>query len=154
MSSGNLLRVPCHFNTWRRYPAQRAYCVKGSVKTLFSNQTAFRLYSCHIATYLAKERAVAIEAVERASNVCQSVFKRLVAEETLTKNDKSPVTVADFGAQAVVNSILEKHFPLDPIVGEEDSKDLQGDAGRVLREKVVELVNTATEAPMSTEEVS
>ncbi|KAJ1814543.1 3'(2'),5'-bisphosphate nucleotidase [Coemansia sp. RSA 2598] len=105
------------------------------------------------ATYLAKERAVAIEAVERASKVCQSVFKRLVAEETLTKNDKSPVTVADFGAQAVVNSILEKHFPQDPIVGEEDSKDLQGDQGRALREKVVELVNTATQAPMSTNEV-
>ncbi|KAJ1928159.1 3'(2'),5'-bisphosphate nucleotidase, partial [Linderina macrospora] len=105
------------------------------------------------AAYLAKERAVAIEAVERASTVCQAVFKHLVTGETLVKKDKSPVTVADFSAQAVVNSILERHFPADPIVGEEDSKDLQGDAGRALREKVVELTNTATEAPMSTDEI-
>ncbi|KAJ1848468.1 3'(2'),5'-bisphosphate nucleotidase [Coemansia sp. RSA 2708] len=106
-----------------------------------------------MSVYLEKERAVAIEAVERASQVCKAVFKRLVTDETLTKKDKSPVTVADYSAQAVVNSILEKHFPNDPIVGEEDSKDLQGDAGRVLREKVVDLVNTATDAPMSADEV-
>ncbi|KAJ1947749.1 3'(2'),5'-bisphosphate nucleotidase [Kickxella alabastrina] len=104
-------------------------------------------------TYFGKERAVAIEAVECASRVCQAVFKRLVTEETLTKKDKSPVTVADFGAQAVVNLILEKHFPDDPVVGEEDSKDLQGEEGRVLREKVVDLVNTITEQPLSSDEI-
>ncbi|KAJ2762620.1 3'(2'),5'-bisphosphate nucleotidase [Coemansia sp. BCRC 34490] len=103
--------------------------------------------------YLEKERAVAIEAVERASRVCQAVFKRLVNEETLTKKDKSPVTVADFGAQAIINQILEQNFPNDPIVGEEDSKDLQGDEGKVLCEKVVGLVNTAVEQPMSVDEV-
>ncbi|KAI9477286.1 3'(2'),5'-bisphosphate nucleotidase [Coemansia sp. RSA 990] len=106
-----------------------------------------------MSVYLEKERAVAIEAVERASRVCKAVFKQLVNEETLTKKDKSPVTVADFSAQAVVNSILEKHFPDDPIVGEEDSKDLQGEDGRVLRERVVELVNTTVDKPMSAEEV-
>ncbi|KAJ1770541.1 3'(2'),5'-bisphosphate nucleotidase [Coemansia sp. RSA 1813] len=101
--------------------------------------------------YLDKERAVAIEAVEQASRVCQAVFKRLVNEETLTKKDKSPVTVADFSAQAVVNSILEQNFPNDPVVGEEDSKDLKGDEGKVLREKVVDLVNANVEQPMSTD---
>ncbi|KAJ2033718.1 3'(2'),5'-bisphosphate nucleotidase [Coemansia sp. S3946] len=104
--------------------------------------------------YLAKERAVAIEAVERASQVCQAVFKRLITAETLTKKDKSPVTVADFGAQAVVNHILERHFPDDPVVGEEDSKDLQGEDGRVLREKVTELVNATTGDAMSSDEAS
>jgi 3'(2'), 5'-bisphosphate nucleotidase len=36
---------------------------------------------------------------------------------------------------------LREHFPEDPIVGEEDSKDLRGDAGKALREKVLELTN-------------
>ncbi|KAJ2775466.1 3'(2'),5'-bisphosphate nucleotidase [Coemansia nantahalensis] len=103
--------------------------------------------------HLAKERAVAIEAVERASRVCTAVFQRLVTEETLTKKDKSPVTVADFGAQAVVNAILERHFPDDPIVGEEDSKDLRGEDGRALRDKVVDLVNAAVDQTMSADEV-
>lgn len=39
-----------------------------------------------------KERSVAIKAVLSASKVCQSVFQHLVANETLTKDDKSPVT--------------------------------------------------------------
>ncbi|KAI8375794.1 3',5'-bisphosphate nucleotidase [Blakeslea trispora] len=95
-------------------------------------------------TDYAQERKVAIQAVLTASKVCQSVFQHLVANETLTKNDKSPVTgkqMADFSAQAIVNTHLEKYFPNDPIVGEEDSKDLQGDAGKVLREKVFSLTN-------------
>lgn len=41
---------------------------------------------------LALERKVAIQAVLQASKVCQSVFKNLVSGETITKNDKSPVT--------------------------------------------------------------
>lgn len=49
--------------------------------------------------------------------------------------------VADFSAQAIVNTCLKHHFPEDPIVGEEDSKDLQGEQGKVLREKVVSLTN-------------
>lgn len=87
----------------------------------------------------ARERQVAVEAVLLASRLCQSVFKNIVAGQTLTKEDKSPVTIADFGAQALVNSLLHRHFPSDPIVGEEDSKDLRGDA--VLRGKVLDLVN-------------
>ncbi|KAG2218951.1 hypothetical protein INT45_004643 [Circinella minor] len=90
---------------------------------------------------LATERSVAIQAVLQASRVCQSVFQHLVANETLTKNDKSPVTVADFSAQAIINTYLHKAFPNDPIIGEEDSKDLRGDEGKVLREKVHSLTN-------------
>ncbi|KAJ3299432.1 hypothetical protein HK104_008938 [Borealophlyctis nickersoniae] len=99
----------------------------------------------------AKERAVAIEAVIRASKLCQGVFKNLVAGGTHTKNDKSPVTVADFGAQAVVNSLLRSEFPDDPIVGEEDSKDLQ--ANEKMRGLVVDLANSVLDTPLSTEQV-
>ncbi|KAI7816841.1 hypothetical protein BC939DRAFT_29693 [Gamsiella multidivaricata] len=90
----------------------------------------------------AAERAVAIHAVLAASKVCQRVFTKLVNGETITKKDKSPVTVADFSAQAVVNTFLHKSFPEDPIVGEEDSKDLRGEEGRPMREKVLELANS------------
>ena len=49
--------------------------------------------------------------------------------------------VADFSAQAIINTYLHKAFPNDPIIGEEDSKDLRGDDGKVLREKVHSLTN-------------
>ncbi|KAJ3355469.1 hypothetical protein HDU83_003447 [Entophlyctis luteolus] len=105
--------------------------------------------------YLKEEAAVAVDAVLRASRLCQSVFNKLVKDETLTKEDKSPVTVADFGAQAIVNALLEKHFPEDPIVGEEDSRDLRADPA--MRERVLQLVNSVqkdNESPeMSAEEL-
>jgi 3'(2'), 5'-bisphosphate nucleotidase len=71
-----------------------------------------------------KERLIAIKAVALASRLCQQVFSKLVADQTLIKNDKSPVTIADFGSQALINAILQKEFPADPIVAEEDAQDL------------------------------
>ncbi|KAF9907865.1 ATP-dependent RNA helicase ddx42 [Linnemannia zychae] len=102
-----------------------------------------------IALAFAAERAVAIHAVLSASKVCQRVFTKLVNGETITKKDKSPVTIGDFSAQAVINTILYKSFPEDPIVGEEDSKDLRGDEGRQMREKVLELANSGLEEALT-----
>ncbi|KAJ3130769.1 hypothetical protein HK100_007516, partial [Physocladia obscura] len=58
---------------------------------------------------------------------------------------------ADFGAQAVVNALLLKHFPEIPIVGEEDSKDLKENP--VLSERVLSLVNGVVESPMTIEDI-
>ncbi|KAI9461539.1 3',5'-bisphosphate nucleotidase [Russula earlei] len=81
------------------------------------------------------EQQVAIAAVRRACALTTTVFNKLVTGETLVKGDKSPVTVADYSAQAVINTILSNAFPNDPIVGEEDASDLrrrprQGGGGR------------------------
>ena len=70
------------------------------------------------------ERQIAIEAVARASRLCQEVQRELVADSALSKDDKSPVTVADFGAQAVVKKVLsglragaqDQRLVLDPLV--------------------------------------
>ncbi|TPX33222.1 3'(2'),5'-bisphosphate nucleotidase [Synchytrium microbalum] len=96
------------------------------------------------------ERAVGIEAIIKASRLCQSVFKQLVKGETVTKADNSPVTIADFGAQAVVNAILQKSFSY-PIVGEEDAADLRLDA--TLHAKVTELANSVLDVPLTSEQV-
>lgn len=88
-----------------------------------------------------EERDVAIEAVKKAAVVCQAVRESLVSAETMAKMDKSPVTVADFGAQAVIISALKRAFPDDPVVAEEDTGALCGDAAKPLREKVLEYVH-------------
>jgi 3'(2'), 5'-bisphosphate nucleotidase len=54
-----------------------------------------------------------------------AVRQELVVIDSLEKDDKSPVTVADFCAQAVICHCLAAAFPHDPIVGEEDSTALQ-----------------------------
>jgi 3'(2'), 5'-bisphosphate nucleotidase len=86
-----------------------------------------------------KEQSVAIEAVRRASIITHSVFTSSIS--TLTKSDKSPVTVGDFSAQGIINAILNKHFPEDEIVGEEDADDLRKEDKSELKEKVIKLVN-------------
>ena len=67
------------------------------------------------------ERRVAIEAVIKACNLCRAVQTAHLSGGVIDKEDKSPVTVADFGAQAVVSDHLAATFPHDPLVGEEDS---------------------------------
>ncbi|KAK0522542.1 3'(2'),5'-bisphosphate nucleotidase [Tilletia horrida] len=97
----------------------------------------------------ALERAVAISAVVRACSLTSKVFHSLVTAETVTKKDKSPVTVGDFSAQAVVNTVLAAHFPQDAIVGEEDSADLRGEGeDKVkLRQQIYDLANEALARP-------
>jgi 3'(2'), 5'-bisphosphate nucleotidase len=84
-----------------------------------------------------KEREVAVRAVEQASRLCQKVQANLVADHALSKKDKSPVTVADFGAQAVVTHVLSGSFPDVPLVGEEDAAELREAENSALTDQVV-----------------
>ena len=71
------------------------------------------------------EKQVAIEAVTRAARLCAAVRAEMVGATFLEKDDKSPVTVADFGAQALVCQCLAEAFPRDVIVAEEDAAELR-----------------------------
>lgn len=88
-----------------------------------------------------KELKVAVDAVRQASMLCAQVQQILVTDETLEKKDKSPVTIADYGAQAVISHKLDMSFPEVPLVGEEDASVLRDDAGEAMREKVGAFVN-------------
>ncbi|KAI0820866.1 3',5'-bisphosphate nucleotidase [Trametes gibbosa] len=96
----------------------------------------------------AVEKQIAIAAVRRACGLTASVFNTLVKQETLTKEDASPVTVGDYSAQAVVNTILGRTFPQDAIVGEEDAADLRPESGNALRERIIQLANDTLTAPL------
>jgi 3'(2'), 5'-bisphosphate nucleotidase len=101
---------------------------------------------------LEKEYTVAVEAVTQAATLCQAVRASLVSAETIDKMDKSPVTVADFGAQAVIISALKAAFPDDPIVAEENTAAICGDDSQQMREKILSYVQdvlpTMTEKTM------
>ncbi|OLY78599.1 3'(2'),5'-bisphosphate nucleotidase 2, partial [Smittium mucronatum] len=71
-----------------------------------------------------RELLVAIKAVRAASRACIDILRTLSENKTIIKDDKSPVTIADFTAQAVVNCILANEFPDDKNVGEEVSEGL------------------------------
>jgi len=75
--------------------------------------------------------------VAAASRLCAAVQDALVSEDSLAKKDRSPVTVADYGAQAVISLMLAEQLGAEPVVGEEDTSELRSDAGAVLRERIV-----------------
>jgi len=90
-----------------------------------------------VSSHASSLRAAAIDAVVAASKVCREVQARLVAGVSLQKGDKSPVTVADFAAQAIVSHMLAEVAPHIPMVGEEDASDLRKADNAGLRDKVV-----------------
>lgn len=73
-----------------------------------------------------QERYIAELAVQRASVLTQKVFFEK-AKGTLSKDDKSPVTIGDFGAQALIIQAIRKNFPNDEIVAEEEAEELRQD---------------------------
>ena len=89
-----------------------------------------------------QEKQRAIEAVVLASRLCQHVQSNLVDDASMSKKDKSPVTVADFGAQAIVSLILQQYFPNIPMVGEEDATVLR-EENNPLTAKVMSAVRSA-----------
>jgi 3'(2'), 5'-bisphosphate nucleotidase len=85
------------------------------------------------------EMKFALEAVRQASTLVRQVQSELVPS-ALTKNDRSPVTVADFASQALVDSLLAQAFPDDPMVGEEDSTGLRIPEAQTTLEQVTRFV--------------
>jgi 3'(2'), 5'-bisphosphate nucleotidase len=85
-----------------------------------------------------KERFIAELAVQRAAILTQTVLKSLT-NRALTKTDKTSVTVADFGSQALLISAVRHNFPNDRIIGEENADMLRADSE--LQKSVWELVS-------------
>ena len=80
------------------------------------------------------ELSVAIAAVKRAAQVCQAVQRSIPS--AMAKQDKSPVTIADFASQAVICQALGEAFPDDPVIGEEDSAELRLPENKAFLERV------------------
>ncbi len=88
------------------------------------------------------ELRVGLEAVRLAAKVCQSV-QSAITTEALAKKDNSPVTVADYGSQAIVCRALKAAFPGDPVIGEEGAAELRTPAGSAFLDQVVREVSSA-----------
>ncbi|KAF2874481.1 hypothetical protein BDV95DRAFT_627145 [Massariosphaeria phaeospora] len=87
-----------------------------------------------------RELDIALLAVQRATLLTKSVYSSH-SKGTLSKSDSSPVTIGDFGAQALIISSIKHAFPEDEVVGEEDADDLRKDNS--LRDLVWDLVQAA-----------
>lgn len=82
----------------------------------------------------------ATQAVRLATQLTQAVKVELV-NAAMTKDDRSPVTVADYASQALVANLLSQEFPNDPLVGEEDSTGLRSQQAHPTLEQVTRFVS-------------
>jgi len=81
-----------------------------------------------------------IDAVWRSAMLVQRVQAELVSA-SLTKDDRSPVTVADFASQALIGKLLEDAFPDDAMVAEEESSTLRDPAAAQTLDDVTHFVS-------------
>ncbi|KAJ0981539.1 hypothetical protein J5N97_009794 [Dioscorea zingiberensis] len=93
-----------------------------------------------------RELDLAVKVVQMACSLCQRVQEGLVGrkgDQIQSKDDNSPVTVADWGVQATVSWILSEFFGSEnvSIVAEEDIQALSKDDAAGLLESVVSAVN-------------
>ncbi|PLB40539.1 carbohydrate phosphatase [Aspergillus candidus] len=86
-----------------------------------------------------KELQIACLAVQRATLLTKEVL-RAVDKGSLDKSDSSPVTIADFAAQALIIAAVHRNFPQDTFVGEEDATALRNNQN--LLERTWQLVSS------------
>jgi len=82
----------------------------------------------------------ALRAVQGAACLASDIQNEMVSE-AITKDDRSPVTVADFAAQAVIGYMLESTLPGALLVGEEQADILRSPAEREILERITDFVN-------------
>jgi 3'(2'), 5'-bisphosphate nucleotidase len=99
-----------------------------------------------------RELQVAIEAVREATVLCRTVREEMVVNASLEKADRSPVTIADFGSQALVCRRLKEAFTEDPIVAEEDAETLRQSDNVEMAERLGSYVS-AIEASASLKDI-
>ncbi|KAJ4751787.1 hypothetical protein LUZ62_086192 [Rhynchospora pubera] len=144
----SLLSVPAP-----RYPSHRHFYTSLSspisplqlVKNLSQSQVAMSASGSDpspIPTY-EKELAAAKKAASLAARLCQSVQAEIFQSDVQSKADKSPVTVADYGSQAIVSFVLDMELSSGPfsMVAEEDSEDLRKDSSKEILSRITDLVN-------------
>ena len=97
------------------------------------------------------EVMTAIQAAIQAFALCERIRGDLTGGESLLKSDRSPVTIADYGSQALICKFIRERFPSDAIVAEEDSRELRRPGRSRILEQVTDYVNAFIPASSSEE---
>ena len=98
--------------------------------------------------------AVARDAARVASRLCLAVLDEAPERpDAMAKLGREPVTVADYGSQAVILEAVSAAFPQHRVISEEGAEHFRDHAGRAGSEQVVRLVGEALGRPVGLDEV-
>jgi 3'(2'), 5'-bisphosphate nucleotidase len=99
-----------------------------------------------MSTFESQHRLIpaALEAVCTACAVARGVQANLEQLRQATKDDRSPVTVADYAVQAIISLSLAENLDASDlrIVGEEDASDLRKEEHSLIRKAVLQAVQS------------
>ncbi len=88
------------------------------------------------------EAQFAVEAVREASFLARRIQREMVTA-ALTKDDRSPVTVADFAVQALVARRLAERLPGSTLIGEENAETLRLEEGIETLDQITSFIRSA-----------
>lgn len=95
-----------------------------------------------LSPFSSNEAQFAVEAVREASLLARRIQREMVSG-ALTKDDRSPVTVADFAVQALIARRLAEQIPGSTLIGEESADALRIEEGIATLDQITDFVRAA-----------
>lgn len=134
-------------NRSRNIPSQNIASVSNHTHSCLTMEGQYQTtVACPEADKYRKELDVAVRAIQMACSLCQRVQESLISKtnsQIQSKDDNSPVTIADWSVQATVSWLLSKCFGSRnvSIMAEEDVQNISKAGTAGLLEAVVKTVN-------------
>jgi len=95
-----------------------------------------------------------ISAVRDAVKVCRTVQEHYLISNTKSSgNSKEPVTIADYGSQAIICRTIQSVYPDDAVVSEESGKQFLELVSAEQRATVLEIIGEVLGTPVTQDEV-
>lgn len=92
-----------------------------------------------------------ITAVQQAATLCQTV--QAGGFDVSGKGDASPVTIADYGAQAIISRTIATHYPNDAVIAEEGGAAFRELVAPEDQERLAGLIALLIGEPVTVEQV-
>jgi 3'(2'), 5'-bisphosphate nucleotidase len=93
-----------------------------------------------------------LDAVRRASLLCREVQKSHIIENA--KAFSEPVTIADYGSQAIINRAIRAAFPQDSIMAEENGAQFMALVSDEQKQMIAQLVSVALGQAVTVTEIA
>ena len=89
-----------------------------------------------------------------AAHICHAVQQSMLATpESMQKAGREPVTIADFGAQAVICALLQEHLSADRVIAEEAAADFDALADKTQQQQVTTFVAEVLQRKVSADDL-
>ena len=96
-----------------------------------------------------------INTLEPTAKMCAQLCRAVQSDflSSMSKNDNSPVTIADYGCQALIHRAIKQNFPEHSLISEEDSAHLKTTASTEEKQAIAKLVSTALKEEFSIDNI-